>query len=356
MEGAAPTSSTLAQAQERTRDYLPLIDRHRSSCLTATKLTELVDKPVEKSVGKVRDVYHCGKFIVLVTTDRQSAFDRNIASIPFKGQVLNLVSHWWFRQTKHIVDNHVLSCPHPNITVARTCQVFPVEFVMRGYITGSTNTSMWTHYANGVRDYCGHRLPEGLVKNQKLSANLLTPTTKGEWRDDLISGEQVVASGCMSRQDWDECAVKAHQLFAFGQKVAESKGLILVDTKYEFGKDEYGNILLVDEIHTPDSSRYWMAESYEARMAAGLDPENVDKEFLRLWFREQCDPYKDATLPAAPTELVNELSRRYIMLYELITGLTFEFPAAWEATQVDEALTRTIQTFEPDRTNLSPNI
>lgn len=179
MQEQTPSSTVLLQAQQRTMQYLPLIEAHRASCLTATALTEHVDKPVEKTVGKVRDVYRCGKFMVLVTTDRQSAFDRNLASIPFKGQVLNLISHWWFRQTQHIVPNHVLACPHPNITVARACQVFPVEFIMRGYITGSTNTSMWTHYANGERDYCGHRLPEGLVKNQKLSANLLTPTTKG---------------------------------------------------------------------------------------------------------------------------------------------------------------------------------
>lgn len=253
MESTVATGSVLAQAQERTKEYLPVIDRHRTSCVTATKLTEQVSKRVEKSVGKVRDVYYCGRFITLVATDRQSAFDRNLASIPFKGQVLNLVSHWWFKQTEHIIANHVLTCPHPNIIIARTCQVFPVEFVMRGYITGSTNTSLWTHYANGARDYCGHRLPDGLMKNQKLSVNLLTPTTKSEWHDELISAEQITSSGLMSLEDWDECAVKAHQLFAFGQTMAESKGLILVDTKYEFGKDEYGNILLVDEVHTPDS-------------------------------------------------------------------------------------------------------
>lgn len=264
--------------------------------------------------------------LVLISTDRQSAFDRNLASIPFKGQVLNLTSQWWFEQSKDLVPNHILAVPHPNACVGKKCTVFPVEFVMRGYITGSTDTSLWTNYKRGVRQYCGHALPDGLKKNQKLAANLLTPTTKDATHDELISADEILASGRMSKEDWDLCASYSQALFAFGQRVAAERGLILVDTKYEFGKTEDGQIIIVDEIHTPDSSRYWVAETYEARMAQGLEPENIDKEFLRLWFKDRCDPYKDATLPEAPADLVNELSRRYIMLYECITGLDFAFP------------------------------
>ncbi|CAM9374192.1 unnamed protein product, partial [Phaeothamnion confervicola] len=189
------------------------------------------------------------------------------------------------------------------------------------------STSIWKNYEKGVREYCGFALPEGLRKNQKLPmGNILTPTTKDAVHDELISAAEVVASGRMSQADWDACHRVATELFAFGQQTAAERGLILVDTKYELGKDSAGNVILVDEIHTPDSSRYWIAESYEARMAAGQEPENVDKEFLRKWFAKNCDPYADETLPEAPAELVSELSRRYIMLYEMITGQDFEFP------------------------------
>ncbi len=176
--------------------------------------------------------------------------------------------------------------------------------------------------------YCGHQLPDGMVRNQKLPmGNILTPTTKDDEHDELISAEEVVSSGRMSQADWDACAKTSHALFSFGQEQAATRGIILVDTKYEFGKDlETGEIVLIDEIHTPDSSRWWISESYEARMAAGEDPEMVDKEFLRKWFAKYCDPYSDATLPEPPAELLDELSRKYIMLYEMITGKKFEFP------------------------------
>jgi phosphoribosylaminoimidazole-succinocarboxamide synthase len=276
----------------------------------------------------VRDVYCCGEKVVIVATNRQSAFDRHLASIPFKGGVLNMTSAWWFDQTKHIVPNHVISCPHASVMIGKKCTVFPIEFVMRGYITGSTSTSLWTHYKQGVRKYCGHVLPDGLEKNQILERNLLTPTTKDAVHDELISAEEIVTSGRMTQEDWDVAARYAHELFAFSQKKAAERGMILVDTKYEFGKDAEGNIVLLDEIQTPDSSRYWIASSYRDRIAAGQEPENVDKEFLRLWFAANCDPYKDETLPDAPAELVNELSRRYIMLYEVITGEKFDFSKA----------------------------
>ena len=249
-----------------------------------------------------------------------------MASIPFKGQVLNLTSAWWFEKTKGIIDNHVIDIPHPNVTIAKKCNVIPIEFVVRGYITGSTSTSLWTVYNNGDREYCGNILPEGLVKNEKLQENMLTPTTKEKDHDRPIAPKQIVSEGWMTQEDWDYCSRKALELFSFGQRKAEENGMILVDTKYEMGHDENGNIVLIDEIHTPDSSRYWLSKTYDKRIADGLEPENIDKEFLRLWFVDNCDPYNDETLPEAPDELVSELSSRYIYLYEKITGETFPFP------------------------------
>jgi phosphoribosylaminoimidazole-succinocarboxamide synthase len=301
--------------------YPERIRRELGNCLVETDLGR-----GSKHAGKVRDRYDLGDRLVLVTTDRQSAFDRVLAAIPFKGQVLNLTSAWWFEQTRHIVPNHVLAVPDPNVTIARKCEVFPIEFVVRGYITGTTSTSLWTVYEKGERRYCGNELPEGLVKNQRLERNLLTPTTKEEEHDRPISPDEIVAEGWMQREDWERCSRIALDLFAFGQRKAAEHGLILVDTKYEMGRSENGQILLIDEIHTPDSSRYWLAGSYEQRIAAGQEPENVDKEFLRLWFRDHCDPYNDPELPPAPPDLVVELSRRYIFLYEKITGRRFEFP------------------------------
>lgn len=286
--------------------------------------TELVAK--SKKTGKVRDQYDLGEKLALITTDRQSAFDRVLASIPFKGQVLNLTSAWWFDQTKDIIQNHVLSIPDPNVTIAKKCDVFPIEFVVRGYITGSTSTSLWTVYNNGDREYCGNALPEGLKKNQKLDENMITPTTKDENHDMPISPEAIVNDGWMTSEDWNFCSQKAMQLFDFGQRTALENGMILVDTKYEMGKDSDGNIVLIDEIHTPDSSRYWIADTYQERIENDKEPQNIDKEFLRLWFVDNCDPYNDETLPDAPEDLVVELSKRYIYLYETITGKSFPFP------------------------------
>ena len=237
--------------------------------------------------------------------------------------MLNLASAWWFEKTKHIINNHVIDIPDPNVTIAKKCSVIPIEFVVRGYITGSTSTSLWTVYNNGDREYCGNILPEGMVKNEKLQENMLTPTTKEEHHDRPISPTEIVSEGWMSQEDWDYCSAKALELFSFGQKKAEENGMILVDTKYEMGHEDSGNIVLIDEIHTPDSSRYWLSETYEKRINDGLEPENIDKEFLRLWFVDNCDPYNDETLPEAPDELISELSSRYIYLYEKITGETF---------------------------------
>ena len=289
-------------------------------CLTETSFTF-----GKKYKGKVRDTYDLGDKLILVTTDRQSAFDRLLASVPYKGQVLNLTSVWWFNNTKSIVPNHLIAVPDPNVVIAKKCKVFPIEFVVRGYISGTTNTSLWTQYQKGIRDYCGLSFPEGLKKNQKLEAPILTPTTKETEHDRPISPKEIISEGWMNQADWDEASNYALQLFNHGTGVAAKHGLILVDTKYEFGRDAEGRIVLVDEIHTPDSSRYWLANNYQERFDAGKEPENIDKEFLRLWFVDHCDPYNDKVLPQAPEELIVTLASRYIQLYEMITKESFAF-------------------------------
>jgi phosphoribosylaminoimidazole-succinocarboxamide synthase len=295
------------------------IRQNLRNCLTDTSFLKLPGK----KQGKVRDTYDLGNTLVLVTTDRQSAFDRVLASIPFKGAVLNQVSGFWFEQTKHIVRNHVISIPDPNVTIAEKCTVFPIEFVIRGYLTGSTDTAAWTQYEKGVRTLCGNVLPDGMKKNQKFTNPILTPTTKAESHDEPISAEQIVERKIIDETTWKKLEKIVFSLFEFGAQTAEKNGLILVDTKYELGVNDKGDILLIDEVHTPDSSRYWIRESYQERLSNGQEPENIDKEFLRLWFREHCDPYKDKVLPAAPDDLVIELAHRYIKLYELITSKNF---------------------------------
>lgn len=318
-------------AELRTRSYKFLIEEARHSAVRDTAAVFCGRKGVK---GKVRDRYEIDgmdgqRLLALVTTDRQSAFDRVLAAVPYKGAVLNMTSAWWFENTTHIVPNHVVAVPHPNVTVARACDPFPIEFVVRGYITGSTSTSLWTRYNAGEREYCGHSFSDGLRKNQQLPVPLLTPTTKAEAGDRPISAEAILNEGIMSPSDFEACKKAALALFEFGQEKARANGLILVDTKYEFGRSDDGVIRLIDEIHTPDSSRYWIAASYDDRFARMLEPENVDKEFLRLWFVDNSKPYdKDTALPEAPVELVNELSRKYIMLYELITGERFDFAVA----------------------------
>jgi phosphoribosylaminoimidazole-succinocarboxamide synthase len=288
-------------------------------CLVETNLPLPAKYP-----GKVRDTYDLGDGrLLLITTDRQSGFDRMLGAIPFKGQVLNRTSLHWFAQTQHIVGNHVLGSPHANALLARKCRVLPIEFVVRGYMTGSTDTAIWTQYKNGVRQFCGHALPEGMSKNEKLHTNIVTPTTKETQHDRPITAAEIVAEGWLTAGEWDFASEKALALFAFGQKLAAERGLILVDTKYEFGVADDGEIILIDEIHTPDSSRYWLADSYASRLAAGQEPDMIDKEFFRLWFRERCDPYKDAVLPVPPDELIADLAARYIQLFEAITGAEF---------------------------------
>ena len=329
------------------RNYNTLTFIYRSEKVVSTKNLENYSKIVSENLencvnsfstgikpfysGKVRESYEIddGSF-ALVTTDRQSAFDRILASVPFKGQVLNLTSAWWFEKTHHIVESHLLSIPDPNVSLVKRCKPFPVEFVVRGYITGSSNTSLWVNYAKGIRKYCGIDFPDGLNKNQKLENVVITPTTKSDEGDVPISPEEIVDQGLMTQSHWDYCSAKAVELFKYGQHEAEKKGFILVDTKYEMGLSAEGEVLLIDELHSPDSSRYWRLNSYETRYNEGKEPENIDKEFLRLWFKDNCDPYKDEKLPEAPTELIVELALRYIQIYEELTGSKFDFPSSNE--------------------------
>ena len=328
----------MIEALHTLHDYRNIISQNLSYCLEKTAF-----EGIPKYQGKVRDCYDLGNQFALITTDRQSAFDRVLATIPFKGQVLNQTGAWWFEQTKDIMPNHLLEIPDPNVTLAKKCKPFPVEFVVRGYMTGSSSTSIWTKYHTGERAYCGIHLPERMQKNQPFPEPIITPTTKEASHDRPISPAEIVAGKWMSEEHWDYASEKALLLFARGQELARKNGLILVDTKYEMGLSEDGKIILIDEIHTPDSSRYWLGPSYDERFLKGLEPENVDKEFLRLWFRENCDPYKDQTLPAAPAELVIELSARYIHLYETITGKDFQFPDQTKA--INERIIRTLEPY-----------
>ena len=291
-------------------------------------LTETNFEGVNKiHTGKVRDTYEKDGKMILITTDRQSAFDRILASVPFKGAVLNQFSAFWFEKTKDIVDNHIISVPDPNVSIVKKVKIFPVEVVVRGYITGSTDTSAWVNYKNGERNFCGVHLEEGLKKNQKFDTPIITPTTKATEHDEKISREEIITQGLVPEKKWNKIEEYALAIFKRGQEMAAEKGFILVDTKYEFGEDEMGNIVLADEVNTPDSSRYWVTDTYEAKFAAGEEPDSFDKEFLRLWFVDHCDPYNDPELPDAPDDLVEELSYRYIDIYEKLTGKEFMYNA-----------------------------
>jgi phosphoribosylaminoimidazole-succinocarboxamide synthase len=314
------------------------IEQNLDNCLDDTSFLALPNR----KKGKVRDTYDLGDKLLLITTDRQSAFDRILASIPFKGQVLNQVSSFWFDNTKDIVANAVIGIPDPNVTLAKKCNVFPVEFVVRGYLTGSTDTAAWTQYEKGIRTICGNVLPDGMLKNQEFNKPILTPTTKSDAHDESISAEEILSRGIIEKSIWQKLEKIVFGLFQRGTFIAEQNGLILVDTKYELGMDDTGNILLIDEIHTPDSSRYWLRETYQQKIEDKQEPENIDKEFLRLWFKEHCDPYKDAVLPPAPKELVVELSTRYIKLYEMITGMEFEVETS---TPVKERLVKNLSKY-----------
>jgi phosphoribosylaminoimidazole-succinocarboxamide synthase len=276
--------------------------------------------------GKVRESYDLpdGRR-VMISTDRQSAFDKVLAAVPYKGQVLNQTARFWFEHTADICPNHVIDYPDPNVTVGRRLTMLPVEMVVRSYLTGSTNTSIWPMYERGERVMYGHRLPDSLSKNEALPETILTPTTKAADHDAPITAAELVEQGLVTAAQWDELATRSLALFARGQEIAARNGLILVDTKYEFGLDDNGVITLADEVHTPDSSRYWMADNYKERLAKGQEPDSLDKEFLRLWVNERCDPYNEP-IPEIPPETLITFSDKYIRLYELVTGHQFQKP------------------------------
>jgi phosphoribosylaminoimidazole-succinocarboxamide synthase len=278
-----------------------------------------------KYEGKVRDNYTTkdGRRYIVVT-DRISAFDRVLGTLPLKGQVLNRLASFWFENTRDVAPNHMISMPDPTVLEARECTPLPVEMVMRAYVTGVTSTSIWTHYARGERVFCGHRLPDGLRKNERLPAPILTPSTKAPKGDHDVSAsrEEILAMGHISAEDFDAAADIAARLFAHGQKWCADRDLILVDTKYELGKDASGKIVVIDEIHTPDSSRFWFLSSYAERFARGEDPESFDKEYVRRYLAGL--GFKgDGPIPPIPDEVRIEATRRYIEAYEKITGEAF---------------------------------
>jgi phosphoribosylaminoimidazole-succinocarboxamide synthase len=279
-----------------------------------------------KYEGKVRDCYITDDARrIIVVSDRISAFDVVLGTLPFKGQVLNQMAQYWFEECKDIAPNHMLDVPDPNVMVGRECRPLKAEFVMRSYLTGVTSTSIWRAYEGGARSFCGHELPEGMSKNQKLPAAILTPSTKAEKGDHdvSVSREQLIEMGHISAEDFDKAAGMVKRLFAYGQKKAAERGLILVDTKYEIGVSPDGEMMLIDEIHTPDSSRYWYADDYETRLANGQEPRSLDKEYLRRWMAETLDYRGDGPPPALPDEVRVEAAKRYIKIYELITGKEF---------------------------------
>lgn len=279
--------------------------------------------------GKVRDNYDLpdGRRII-IATDRLSAFDRILAAIPFKGRVLTQTARFWFEATADICPNHVLDYPDPNVVVGRRLDILPVEIVVRGYLAGTTATSILTMYRRGEREMYGVRLPDGLKPNERLPEAIITPTTKAfdGGHDEPLSPVQIIDQGLLTPEQWKTLSHYALALFARGQAMAAERGLILADTKYEFGADKDGRILLADEIHTPDSSRYWIAASYAERFAAGERPESFDKDFVRNWVAERCDPYKDP-IPPIPADLILETAGVYVRAFEMITGQAFAPPS-----------------------------
>lgn len=309
-----------------------------NNCLLDAKFDRWADRYQK---GKVRDMYVLGDKRILIVTDRQSAFDHVLGAIPLKGQVLNRLALHWFELTKDILPNHVVDVPDPNVTVGRELTILPVEIVVRRYLTGSTDTSIWTNYAKGVRTFCGVDLPDGMVKNQKLEAAVITPTTKTDVHDESISAAQILERGLVDADRWAEVEEKALALFARGTEIAAERGLILVDTKYEMGVDENGVLTIADEIHTPDSSRYWVADSYEERHKNGEEPESLDKEFLRLWLRDK--GISDTNIPELDDDIRTQVSQRYIDLFERVTGQSFD--AEIGDTPVAERIEKNIEKY-----------
>lgn len=276
--------------------------------------------------GKVRDIYNVNNEIILFAhSDRLSSFDRHICDVPGKGNILNLLSSWWMRQTRHIIDNHIIS-KFDNLLVARRCEVIPIEVIVRGYMTGSTETSLWTHYSKGVRDYCGVNFRDGYVKNQVLDAPVVTPTTKGD-KDELISSTDIISRCILNESQWRYVHDIALRLFEYGQRVSDRNGLILVDTKYEFGIDTRGKIILIDELHTCDSSRYWVKSSYQQLFDTKKEPQKLDKDAIRDYVKSVCDPYTVSSIPEIPNDRVSSVLNCYVNCYKQLTGNGLEIMA-----------------------------
>lgn len=275
--------------------------------------------------GKVRENYDLADGSrIIISTDRLSAFDRILTCVPYKGQVLTQTARYWFEKTADICPNHVIDYPDVNVVVGKRLDILPVEIVVRGYLAGTTSTSILTLYKKGERQMYGVTFPDGLRDNQVLPAPIITPTSKefDGGHDEPLTPAEIIEKGLLTKEQWDTVSRYALALFARGQELAAERGLILVDTKYEFGTDENGTIILADEIHTPDSSRYWFSEAYEDAFQAGKRPQSFDKDFIRSWVVERCDPYKD-DIPEIPASLIEEASKVYIDAFEMITGSRF---------------------------------
>ena len=292
--------------------------------------------------GKVRDCYdlpatvdHPEGLRILISSDRISAFDRILAAIPYKGQVLTQTARFWFDQTADICPNHVVSYPDPNVVIGKRLEILPVEIVVRGYLAGSTSTSVLTQYRKGARTLYGHSLPDGMRDNEALPQPIITPTSKAfdGGHDAPLTASEIIDQGLLTADQWDQVSAYALALFARGQQMAAERGLILVDTKYEFGTDAAGTIVIADEIHTPDSSRYWRADGYARAFATGARPPSFDKDVIRAWVVERCDPYADP-IPEIPAQMIAQTAQTYIDAYEAITGLAFQ-PDTTAATPLD---------------------
>ena len=304
---------------------------------------EALDKlevPGDMPHGKVRDFYVTadGKQRVLITTDRLSVFDHAVGLVPYKGQILNALSAWWFKRTADLVPNHFVAMPDPNVMIGRETRPILLAVIVRGYITGVTPTSLWPRYEAGEREIYGLKFPAGLKKNDALPQPVVTPTTKSTvGRDDRQVVTDVVSQKYLSMEAWQQVQAAALALYERGQEIAVRAGLILVDSKYEFGFDlQTRTLMLIDEVHTPDSSRYWKADTYAHRMATGREPENLDKELARLWYGTQ--RYRGQNpLPPMSDDLIVSISQAYQQVYERITGETFQ-PASYPAQDRIEAV------------------
>ena len=270
--------------------------------------------------GKVRDIYDEGDKLLIISSNRLSAFDRPICEVPCKGIVLNQLAAWWFNATQSIIQNHVITLPAPNAMLVKKCRVLPIEVVVRGYITGTTNTSLWTLYQQGEREIFGNILPEGLQKNQKLPRPILTPTSKSAEHDKPLNHKDLKEIPDLTPKLWAKIEATALALFQFATDYLAQKKLLLADTKYEFGLDAHNQLCLIDEIHTPDSSRYWDISEWQQALLENRDPPSYDKEIIRLWYRAHCDPYQIKELPPTPLELIQQVSTRYQVLFNKITG------------------------------------